>query len=74
MMRNMYPSATRGYQPYPSHNAISTFNTMNRYPQMSSGSYPGMAQPFSMTHPTSNMAAMRQDSMSKLPYSVDVMK
>ncbi|XP_069952699.1 homeobox protein unc-42-like isoform X1 [Cherax quadricarinatus] len=64
MMRNMYPTATRGYQPYPSHNAISTFNTMNRYPQMSSSSYPGMAQPFSMTHPTSNMAAMRQDSMT----------
>lgn len=37
MMRNMYPSATRGYQPYPSHNAISTFNTMNRYPQVSRG-------------------------------------
>ncbi|KAG7172260.1 hypothetical protein Hamer_G009615 [Homarus americanus] len=35
MMRNMYPTATRGYQPYPSHNAISTFNTMNRYPQVS---------------------------------------
>ncbi|XP_045123195.1 homeobox protein unc-42-like isoform X2 [Portunus trituberculatus] len=64
MMRNMYPSATRGYQPYPSHNAISTFNTMNRYPQMSSSSYPGMGQPFSMAHPTSNMAAMRQDTMS----------
>ncbi|KAK8400873.1 hypothetical protein O3P69_002555 [Scylla paramamosain] len=68
MMRNMYPSATRGYQPYPSHNAISTFNTMNRYPQMSSSSYPGMGQPFSMAHPTSNMAAMRQDTMSKLPH------
>ncbi|XP_068213828.1 uncharacterized protein [Palaemon carinicauda] len=64
MMRNMYPTATRGYQPYPGPNAISTFNTMNRYPQMSSSSYPGMSQPFSMTHPTSNMAAMRQDSMT----------
>ncbi|CAL4068493.1 unnamed protein product, partial [Meganyctiphanes norvegica] len=64
MMRNMYPAAaSRGYQPYPSPNAISTFNTMNRYPQMSSSSYPGMGQPFTMTHPSSNMAAMRQDSM-----------
>ncbi|KAK7069479.1 Homeobox protein prophet of Pit-1 [Halocaridina rubra] len=34
MMRNMYPTATRGYQPYPGPNAISTFNTMNRYPQV----------------------------------------
>lgn len=35
MMRNMYPAAaSRGYQTYPGPNAISTFNTMNRYPQV----------------------------------------
>ncbi|XP_018017861.2 homeobox protein unc-42, partial [Hyalella azteca] len=65
MMRNMYPGpVSRGYQAYPASNSISGFNTMNRYPQMSTGGYPGMAQPFSMTHPTTNMAAMRQDTMT----------
>jgi hypothetical protein len=30
-MRNMYPTASRGYQPYGHPNTI---NTMNRYPQV----------------------------------------
>ncbi|XP_049943289.1 homeobox protein unc-42-like [Schistocerca serialis cubense] len=65
MMRNIYPTASRGYQPYPHPNTI---NTMNRYPQMTASSYPGMTQPFSMTHGATNMTAaavsgMRQDAM-----------
>ncbi|OXU27692.1 hypothetical protein TSAR_013718, partial [Trichomalopsis sarcophagae] len=64
MMRNIYPGASRGYQPYPHpHNSI---NGINRYPQMSSASYPSMTQPFSMTHSATNMSAvtgMRQESM-----------
>ncbi|XP_044730518.1 homeobox protein unc-42 isoform X1 [Chrysoperla carnea] len=62
MMRNIYPGATRGYQPYPHPNAI------NRYPQMGTSSYPSMSQPFSMTHGASNMSAvtgMRQDTMGE---------
>lgn len=31
IMRNMYPTASRGYQPYGHPNTI---NTMNRYPQV----------------------------------------
>ncbi|XP_050298148.1 homeobox protein unc-42 [Anthonomus grandis grandis] len=60
MMRNIYPGAARGYQPYPHPTAI------NRYPQMSTSSYPGMAQSFSMSHTTnmSTVASMRQDAMS----------
>ncbi|CAH0387008.1 unnamed protein product [Bemisia tabaci] len=61
MMRNIYPTASRGYQPYPHP------NTINRYPQMSSSSYASMSQPFSMTHGAANMSAavsgMRQDAM-----------
>ncbi|BES93646.1 Homeobox domain [Nesidiocoris tenuis] len=60
MMRNIYPGATRGYQPY--HHP----NPMNRYPQMTTASYPSMTQPFSMSHTASNMSSvsgMRQDSM-----------
>ncbi|XP_055913845.1 homeobox protein unc-42 [Eupeodes corollae] len=63
MMRNIQGySVSRGYQPYPHHNSI------NRYPQdlfqMGATSYPGMSQPFSMTHGT-NMSSVgvRQDSM-----------
>ncbi|KAL5277559.1 PROP1 family protein [Megaselia abdita] len=61
MMRNIQGySVSRGYQPYPHHNSI------NRYPQdlfqMGASSYPGMGQPFSMTHGT-NMSSVRQDSM-----------
>nr|CAI5856443.1 unnamed protein product [Callosobruchus analis] len=60
MMRNIYPGAARGYQPYPHPTAI------NRYPQMSTSSYPGMAQSFTMSHGTnmSTVAGMRQDAMS----------
>ncbi|KAK7603254.1 hypothetical protein V9T40_003253 [Parthenolecanium corni] len=61
MMRNIYPTASRGYQPYPHP------NPMNRYPQMASSSYPSMAQSFSMSHGAANMSAavtgMRQDAM-----------
>ncbi|KAI4502902.1 hypothetical protein M0802_001946 [Mischocyttarus mexicanus] len=64
MMRNIYPGASRGYQPYPHpHNSI---NGINRYPQMGTTSYPSMTQPFSMSHSASNMSAvtgMRQDAM-----------
>ncbi|KAG7198075.1 hypothetical protein KM043_018243 [Ampulex compressa] len=64
MMRNIYPGASRGYQPYPHpHNSI---NGINRYPQMGTTSYPSMTQPFSMSHSASNMSAvtgMRQDTM-----------
>jgi len=35
MMRNIYPSAGRGYQHYP-HANINSINTMNRYPQVTS--------------------------------------
>ncbi|XP_055588657.1 homeobox protein unc-42 isoform X2 [Uranotaenia lowii] len=63
MMRNIQGySVSRGYQPYPHPNSI------NRYPQdlfqMGASSYPGMTQPFSMTH-GSNMSSVgvRQDSM-----------
>ncbi|XP_058448264.1 homeobox protein unc-42 [Malaya genurostris] len=63
MMRNIQGySVSRGYQPYPHPNSI------NRYPQdlfqMGASSYPGMTQPFSMTH-SSNMGSVgvRQDSM-----------
>ncbi|EFA01739.1 ALX homeobox protein 1-like Protein [Tribolium castaneum] len=60
MMRNIYPGAARGYQPYPHPTAI------NRYPQMTTSSYPGMAQSFSMSHGTNmtTVAGMRQDAMS----------
>ncbi|CAH1391218.1 unnamed protein product [Nezara viridula] len=62
MMRNIYPTATRGYQPYPHP------NTINRYPQMSAASYPSMSQPFSMSHSATNMTSgMRQDSMGMSP-------
>ncbi|KAI5700134.1 hypothetical protein M8J75_014717 [Diaphorina citri] len=56
MMRNIYPTTSRGYQPYPHP------NTINRYPQMSASTYP---QPFSMSHSASNMSAagMRQDAL-----------
>ncbi|KAK5643571.1 hypothetical protein RI129_007416 [Pyrocoelia pectoralis] len=59
MMRNIYPGAARGYQPYPHPTAI------NRYPQMTTSSYPGMGQSFSMTHSTnmSAVAGMRQDAV-----------
>ncbi|XP_054260356.1 homeobox protein unc-42-like [Macrosteles quadrilineatus] len=57
MMRNIYPTASRGYQPYPHP------NTMNRYPQMGSSSYPSMTQPFTMSHGAANMSGMRQDTM-----------
>ncbi|XP_024081955.1 homeobox protein prophet of Pit-1 [Cimex lectularius] len=60
MMRNIYPTATRGYQPYHHHNA------MNRYQQMTAASYPPMTQPFSMSHSATNMttvSGMRQDAM-----------
>ncbi|KAK9717616.1 hypothetical protein QE152_g23666 [Popillia japonica] len=59
MMRNIYPGAARGYQPYPHPTAI------NRYPQMSASSYPGMGQSFSMTHTTNmtTVTGMRQDAM-----------
>ncbi|XP_058789374.1 homeobox protein unc-42-like [Phymastichus coffea] len=64
MMRNIYPSTSRGYQPYPHpHNTI---NGINRYPQMTGTSYPTMTQPFSMSHSGPNMStvsSMRQDSM-----------
>ncbi|XP_055700277.1 homeobox protein unc-42 [Phlebotomus papatasi] len=63
MMRNIQGySVSRGYQPYPHPNSI------NRYPQdlfqMGATSYPGMTQPFSMTHST-NMGSVnvRQDTM-----------
>ncbi|EDS34006.1 homeobox protein [Culex quinquefasciatus] len=63
MMRNIQGySVSRGYQPYPHPNSI------NRYPQdlfqMGASSYPGMTQPFSMSH-SSNMGSVgvRQDSM-----------
>ncbi|KAG4079265.1 hypothetical protein HA402_006988 [Bradysia odoriphaga] len=63
MMRNIQGySVSRGYQPYPHPNSI------NRYPQdlfqMGATSYPGMTQPFSMSH-SSNMGSVgvRQDSM-----------
>ncbi|KAF7287200.1 hypothetical protein GWI33_002021 [Rhynchophorus ferrugineus] len=59
MMRNIYPGAARGYQPYPHPTAI------NRYPQMTTSSYPGMGQSFSMTHTTNmtSVAGMRQEAM-----------
>ncbi|XP_070507754.1 homeobox protein unc-42 isoform X2 [Chironomus tepperi] len=64
MMRNIQGySVSRSYQPYPHPNSI------NRYPQdlfqMGASSYPGMTQPFSMSH-SSNMSSVgvRQDSMS----------
>ncbi len=66
MMRNIYQASaaqagSRGYQ-YTSANAINSMNT-SRYPPMTTSSYPPMtAQPFSMSHTTPNMAAMRQDS------------
>uniref|UniRef100_T1IYF1 Homeobox domain-containing protein n=1 Tax=Strigamia maritima TaxID=126957 RepID=T1IYF1_STRMM len=62
MMRNIYPASNRSYQ-YPHHSPINTINTMNRYPQMASASYPSVAQPFSMPHTATNMAGMRQDSV-----------
>ncbi|CAD6234128.1 GSCOCG00007580001-RA-CDS [Cotesia congregata] len=71
MMRNIYPGAGRGYQPYAHpHNSI---NGINRYPQMGASSYPSMPQPFSMSHSASNMSAvtgMRQDAMeySRIAY------
>ncbi|XP_065344546.1 paired mesoderm homeobox protein 1-like [Cloeon dipterum] len=66
MMRNIYPTATRAYQPYPHPNSINSMNS--RFSQMSSSSsYPSMAQPFSMSHSAANMSAMsagmRQDAM-----------
>ncbi|XP_014204680.1 homeobox protein prophet of Pit-1 [Copidosoma floridanum] len=64
IMRNIYPGTPRTYQPYPhAHNSI---NGINRYPQMSSTSYPSMTQPFTMSHSAANMSAvtsMRQDAM-----------
>ncbi|CAG7828768.1 unnamed protein product [Allacma fusca] len=67
MMRNIYPTASRGYQHYPHGGTINSINTMNRYPQMTSGTYPSMGQPFSMPHSASNMSAVsgiRQDAMA----------
>ncbi|XP_059484253.1 paired mesoderm homeobox protein 2 [Neocloeon triangulifer] len=66
MMRNIYPTATRAYQPYPHPNSINSMNS--RFSQMSSSSsYPSMGQPFSMSHSAANMSAMsagmRQDAM-----------
>ncbi|XP_035704215.1 short stature homeobox protein 2 isoform X2 [Folsomia candida] len=79
MMRNIYPTASRGYQHYP-HANINSINTMNRYPQsdnlfrqMTTGSgYPSMAHsaPFSMPHSASNMSSVsgiRQDPMGMNP-------
>ncbi|ODM89892.1 hypothetical protein Ocin01_16789 [Orchesella cincta] len=67
MMRNIYPTAaSRGYQHYP-HTNINSINTMNRYPQMGSGTYSSMTQPFTMPHSASNMSAVssiRQDPMA----------
>lgn len=62
MMRNIYQTApgSRAYQ-YPTANAINTMST-TRYQSMTASSYPPMsAQPFSMSHTTPNMTAMRQD-------------
>ena len=59
LMRNIYPPSSRGYQHYPA--THQGFNTMNRYPQMATASYPAMAQPFSMGHATHNMATVRND-------------
>ncbi|CAG7828769.1 unnamed protein product [Allacma fusca] len=70
MMRNIYPTASRGYQHYPHGGTINSINTMNRYPQMTSGTYPSMGQPFSMPHSASNMSAVsgiRQDAMGMNP-------
>ena len=39
IMRNIYPTVTRGY-PYPTHNSM---NSLSRYPQMNT-SYPPVAQ------------------------------
>lgn len=72
MMRNIYPTATRGYQPYPHPN---TFQ-MNRYPQYltdltqmnhhsAAAAYTSMAQPFGVAaHTPPHMpTTVRQDSM-----------
>ncbi|XP_037914689.1 retinal homeobox protein Rx1 isoform X1 [Hermetia illucens] len=71
MMRNIQGySVSRGYQPYPHPNSI------NRYPQtslqdlfqMGATSYPGMTQPFSMTHGTNmSTVGVRQDAMGMSP-------
>ncbi|XP_046644347.1 homeobox protein unc-42-like isoform X2 [Daphnia pulicaria] len=71
MMRNIYPTASRGYQPYPHPN---TFQ-MNRYPQYLSdltqmnhsaaAAYTSMAQPFGVSaHTPPHMPTVRQDSMT----------
>ncbi|KDR21382.1 Paired box protein Pax-7, partial [Zootermopsis nevadensis] len=65
IMRNMYPTASRGYQPYGHPNTI---NTMNRYPQMTTSSYSSVHQPFSMPHSATNMtpvSGLRQDAMDQ---------
>ncbi|GAB6022542.1 hypothetical protein CHUAL_006646 [Chamberlinius hualienensis] len=68
MMRNIYPTTSRSCYQYPHPNPISSMNTMNRYPQMTSSSYPQVAQPFSMPHAGPNMAAaMRQDGVGVSP-------
>ncbi len=58
MMRNIYPSTTRGY-PYPTPNSV---NTMNRYPQMGS-TYSPVAQ-------FSGMGSMANSSMPGMPRQV----
>ena len=60
MMRNIYPSTTRGY-PYPTHQAV---NTMNRYPQMGS-TYPPVAQ-------FSGMGGMANTAMPGMPRQVSM--
>lgn len=60
MMRNIYPSTTRGY-PYPTHQAV---NTMNRYPQMGT-TYPPVAQ-------FSGMGGMANTAMPGMPRQVSM--
>ncbi|KAK2706863.1 homeobox protein unc-42-like [Artemia franciscana] len=71
MMRNIYPTAARGYQAYGHPNTFQTLNSMNRYPQYipdlasqtSMPAYTSMAQSFSMAH----TPPMRQDTMGVGP-------
>ncbi|XP_013379078.1 retinal homeobox protein Rx1-like [Lingula anatina] len=57
MMRNIYPTTSRGY-PYPTHANMNSMSAMNRYPQMPGSSYPSMAQFSSMPGPPGNISSI----------------
>ncbi|CAH1791969.1 unnamed protein product [Owenia fusiformis] len=82
MMRNIYPSATRGY-PYPAPNpAVNSMTSMARYPQMNSSYAPMTHAQFStmgsMGPPTANMGmagrhaqGIQQLSMATSDYGLE---